>query len=715
MSKRMTNLKLRLLGGYAGTLASGEPLQLATRKAWALLAYLALHPGREISRERLAALLWGQRFEEQARASLRQTLYELRTGLGEPLADRLVAKRDRVELLPSEIEVDVLGLERCLGAGTNDELGEVVWLYRGPLLDGLEIVEPGFEEWLAAERARLHDLAIGAFERCCAVELERGRPAAAIETARQLIRLDPLSERAHRLLMRGLAAEGRRSELSRQFRDLSQTLETELGVAPDPETVRLRDELMASPSGPAVADRPTVREGRATGQPALARPVGTPGRGRFVAAAAVAILSLPLVGWWLAYPERPRHAAGNPARPSAIVSDQPAIAVLPFQNLSPDPRHELLADGLTEDLTTALSKASQLLVAARTSTRGYADSAAATQDIARDLGVRYLLEGGVQNAGDDLRVTVRLIDATVGHSIWSDRYDRELGEVFALQDDIVREVLVALQVELLDGEHAKVASRGTTNLDAWLLRLQAMNELYKFTRASTVRTRELLEAAHQVDPNWSRPLGGIAWSYWWEAKQGWTDDRERWIERGVDFAERAIALAPDDTLGYMQLGNLMQLKGDHARAVALREKAVEIAPNDFQATWGLGTVLFRAGEPERAIQVLEHAQGLSPRQPPSFLWGLAQAQLVAGQYEDAIRTAEEASARGPDDPMPIIQRVAGLSGLGRMDDAHAAVAELLRIDPDFSASAWKTGMAEYADQMAVERLAQLLIDAGLPL
>jgi tetratricopeptide (TPR) repeat protein len=321
----------------------------------------------------------------------------------------------------------------------------------------------------------------------------------------------------------------------------------------------------------------------------------------------------------------------------------------------------------------------------------------------------------VQNAGDDLRVTVRLIDATVGHSIWSDRYDRELGEVFALQDDIVREVLVALQVELLDGEHAKVASRGTTNLDAWLLRLQAMNELYKFTRASTVRTRELLEAAHQVDPNWSRPLGGIAWSYWWEAKQGWTDDRERWIERGVDFAERAIALAPDDTLGYMQLGNLMQLKGDHARAVALREKAVEIAPNDFQATWGLGTVLFRAGEPERAIQVLEHAQGLSPRQPPSFLWGLAQAQLVAGQYEDAIRTAEEASARGPDDPMPIIQRVAGLSGLGRMDDAHAAVAELLRIDPDFSASAWKTGMAEYADQMAVERLAQLLIDAGLPL
>lgn len=267
----------------------------------------------------------------------------------------------------------------------------------------------------------------------------------------------------------------------------------------------------------------------------------------------------------------------------------PALAVLPFATVSADPLQERLAAGLTEDLITALAKVPQLLVIARPSVAAYKDTPVKVEQIADDLGVRYVLAGGVQTSGDDLRITAQLIDAAQGRHLWSDRFDRKAHELFALQNDIVRRVLVELQVALSEGDHVRITSRGTTNLDARLLRLQAMDELYKFTWESAVRTRELLQAAHERDPHWSRPLAGIAWSHWWEAKNGWSDDRAQSIRAGVALAERAIAMAPDDTLGYMQLGNLAQLQGDHDRAVALRKKAVAIAPKTtFRPTgvWG---------------------------------------------------------------------------------------------------------------------------------
>jgi tetratricopeptide (TPR) repeat protein len=241
-----------------------------------------------------------------------------------------------------------------------------------------------------------------------------------------------------------------------------------------------------------------------------------------------------------------------------------------------------------------------------------------------------------------------------------------------------------------------------------------MTELYKFTRESTVRTREIFQAAHELDPNWSRPIAGIAWSYWWEARKGWTDDREEWIRKGIELAEQAIEMNPNDTLGYMQLGNLVQLQGDHDRAVELREKAVEIAPNDFQANWGLGSVLYRAGQEERAVEVLKHANRLSPRQPASLVWTLSQAQLVAGQYKDTIETAKRASALAPDRDIPHIQLTAAYSGIGRMEEARAAAAKVLRIDPKFSVSGWKRAHADYKDQATIKKLANLLTKAGLP-
>jgi adenylate cyclase len=397
-----------------------------------------------------------------------------------------------------------------------------------------------------------------------------------------------------------------------------------------------------------------------------------------------------------------------------VIRDTPTIAVLPFANLSDDPRRVSIADGLTEDLITALSKTSHLLVIARTSVAEYKDKPAEAQSIAKDLGVRYLLEGGLQSSGDNLRITAQLIDASSGHHLWSERYDRKAEQIFDLQDDIVRRVLVELQVELSDGEHAHVASRGTTNLDAWLLRLQAMTELYKFTRESTIRTRELLQAAHDLDPKWGRPLAGIAWSYWWEARRGWAEDRDTWIRRGIALAKRAIEMDPDDTLGYMQLGNLVQLQGDNERAVELREKAVKIAPNDFQANWGLGALLVRIGETDRGIAVLKHALKLSPRPPASLVWTLANAQLMSGRFENAIQTAERARALAPERKDPHVQLAVAYSAVGRPEEARAAIAEVLRIDPTFNTAVFRREHIDYKDQATVDKLAKLLTRTGLP-
>jgi len=171
---------------------------------------------------------------------------------------------------------------------------------------------------------------------------------------------------------------------------------------------------------------------------------------------------------------------------------------------------------------------------------------------------------------------------------------------------------------------------------------------------------------------------------------------------------------PQDTLGYMQLGNLHQLMGDHERAIELREKAVAIAPNDFQANWGLGVVLYRAGQVERAVKVLKHAERVSPRHPASFAWSLSYAQLFAGHYEEAIETANRVKTRAPDRDHARIVLAAAYSAVGRMEQAKSEARELLRIDPKFSVSGWKDGQPDFKDRTMLDKVSGLLVQAGLP-
>jgi len=453
----------------------------------------------------------------------------------------------------------------------------------------------------------------------------------------------------------------------------------------------------------------TADAGRIVGAPKAKEP----GRPWLIAAVVALVVVAGAAGLWY-HQTRPDFVPAAVAKMAYPLPDKPSIAVLPFDNFSGEKQDDFIVKGLTEDIITALSQLPQLFVISRTSSFAFKDKTVTATEIAEQLGVRYIVEGSIQRSGDTLRINAQLIDAVGGHHLWADSFDGEAKDLFALQDDIVRRILVELQVKLTGGDHARVASRGTRNLDAWLLRMQGMAELYKFTRESTSRTREIFQRAHEADPSWSRPVGGLAWSYWWEARKGWTDDREEWIRKGIELAEQAIEMDPNDTLGYMQLGNLYQLKGDHDRAIELREKAVDIAPNDFQANWGLGDVLYRAGRTERAVEVLRHAERLSPRHPVSFSWGLANGLLFAGRYEEAIDTAQKASRRAPDRDLPHIQLTSAYAALGRMEEARNEAAEVLRIDPKFTVTAWKRGQPDFKDQSAIDKIGSLLVKAGLP-
>ncbi len=292
----------------------------------------------------------------------------------------------------------------------------------------------------------------------------------------------------------------------------------------------------------------------------------------------------------------------------------------------------------TDGLTTALSKAPGLFVIARNSAASYKGKSFQIKQVTEELGVQYVLEGSVQKAGERLRITAQLIDALSGNHLWADRFDRQASEVFALQDEIVKRVFVELQVKLTEGDHARVASRGTKSLKAWLLRIEAYDELLKWTQEAHVRALELYRSAHEADPNWGWPLAGISIIHWYAAKRGWSESRAESIRLGIEFAERAIKIGPNEPLGYMALGNLFYLIDQPERGTELRRKAIELAPNSFAAVAGLAMRLKEFGREQEAIELFEKAIRLSPKHPWWLPFGYGLALHLVDRMEDAVET-----------------------------------------------------------------------------
>jgi len=364
--------------------------------------------------------------------------------------------------------------------------------------------------------------------------------------------------------------------------------------------------------------------------------------------------------------------------------DNPSIAVLPFDNMSGDPKQEYFSDGLSEEIITALSKVPKLFVIARNSTFTYKGKPVRVQQVAEELGVRYVLEGSLRKAGERVRVTAQLSDAITGQHLWAERYDRELKDIFALQDEMTLKIMQAIQVKLTDGEQARVYGKGTDNLEAYLKWLQGKEYLTRARRQEIFLARQMLEETISLDPEWAQAYVLLGWTHLLGSFFGWSSSREQSLNEAFKLAQKSLAL--DDSIPgpHGLMSQIYVLKRQHDKAIEEAQRAVELEPNlSFAYTW-LGSALMYAGRPRKAITLYKKAVRLNPFPPDYYLRDLGEAYRMADRYEEAITAFKKAIQNNPDYLEAHLSMACVYSILGRNDDARAEAAEVRRIHPDFS-------------------------------
>ena len=340
------------------------------------------------------------------------------------------------------------------------------------------------------------------------------------------------------------------------------------------------------------------------------------------------------------------------AMPAALpLPDKPSIIVLPFVNMSNDPEQDYFSDGITEDIASDLSKISSLFVIARNSAFTYKGKAVKVQDISREMGVRYVLEGSVRKADNQVRITVQLIDATTGHHVWAERYDRPLKDVFALQDEIVQKIVTTLKLQLTLQEQGWIVHKHTDNLEAYDALLRGVESYLRLTKESFVQARQLFEKALALDPQYAEAYTWLGMSYWREWVVRWNMDPQT-LERALALAQQAVAL--DDSLprAHSVLSYIYMQKQQYEQAIAEGERAIALDPNNADSYARLAEVLTMAGRPEEGQRSMGQAMRLNPYFPPWYLGTLGWAYSLTGRYTEAVAMLKEYIRRSPNDPMP---------------------------------------------------------------
>jgi adenylate cyclase len=416
---------------------------------------------------------------------------------------------------------------------------------------------------------------------------------------------------------------------------------------------------------------------------------------------------------WKHYPSStPKLGVASKEKMVLPLPDKPSIAVLPFTNVSKDPKQEFLSDGITEDIITALSQIPTLFVIASQSTFTYKGKPVKIQQVGEDLGVRYVLEGSVQRSGDTLRVTAQLIDATTGHHLWSERYDQEMKGIFALQDDITMKVISALQVKLMEGEHARLLSKGTKNLQAYLKFLQAREIFFSVTKEGNVQARRLLEETIALDPQFAPAYVVLGWITYIDVAVGLSKSPSESYKQAFELAKKAVAMDDSFTGGHTLLGFLYVVMGrQYDKGIAECERAIALAPNSAAAHIWMGQVLMFAGRHEEAVRHSEQALRLDPISPGFYYRILGLAYFFAWRYEEAIAAHKKSLNRAPNDILTHIALTTAYSWAGRLDEARAQAAEVLRINPNYSVEERKLG--PYKNQADLEHYVEGLRKAGL--
>jgi adenylate cyclase len=398
--------------------------------------------------------------------------------------------------------------------------------------------------------------------------------------------------------------------------------------------------------------------------------------------------------------------------------EKPSIAVLPFDNISGDPEQEYFSDGITEEIITALSKVPKMFVIARNSTFTYKGKPVKVQQVGEELGVQYVLEGSVRKAGNRVRITAQLVETVSGHHLWAERYDRDLKDIFALQDEITFKILTAFQVTLTEGERARVWATRTDNLDAFLKYLQARPFAGLFTKEGNVVARQLALEAIDLDDKYSDPYVLIAQTHWFDGRFGWSESRSESFKQAYQNAQKAQALDDSHPGAHIIMGGLHLYEKQWEKAIAECQMALALGPNDADNHVSAAHILRFAGRFKEAIVLVQKALRLHPNHASWYLGELAMCYYYVGRYEEAIRLAEQlqslAESRGEQFISYWYYGILAMNyiRLGRDREAQKAAAEIKRLFPEYSLE-WDRQFSVYRNPEHLESQHEDLRKAGL--
>jgi adenylate cyclase len=386
--------------------------------------------------------------------------------------------------------------------------------------------------------------------------------------------------------------------------------------------------------------------------------------------------------------------------------------------MSGDPGKEFLANAITENIITGLSKFRDLLVIASTSTFAYKGRAVKIQDVSRDLGVQYVLEGSVQKGGDRIRITAQLIEGDTGRHVWSHRYDRAADDVFAVLDEVTDMIVASLASgyggRLRKAWQSRSDQIGTRNFQAFDFFQRGMDTFNRYTRTDLESARELFQKAIALDPKYANPYSKIAWSHICDVYLGWSDNSERSFNRALEYAKLAVACDDEEPWGnWAMAGYYLFCTQDYNRAIAAYERALETNPNDADVLNDFGQCLSYAGRAKEAVEVVQRAMRLNPHYPEYWMMQFGPILFDARRYEDSIAMLE--NLRSVDTTSVELYLAASYAALARLDKAHKAVSRVLQLDPKMTITRCTSPeFSPYKEPNDLEHLRRNLHEAGLP-
>lgn len=390
--------------------------------------------------------------------------------------------------------------------------------------------------------------------------------------------------------------------------------------------------------------------------------------------------------------------------------DKPSIAVLPFDNMSGDPEQEYFSDGITEDLITDLSKISGLFVIARNSTFAYKGKPFKIKDVERDLGVHYVLEGSVRRANNRVRITAQLIDAHSEGHLWAERYDRDLKDIFSLQDEVTQKIITALMVRLTDDEQKRLIKKETTGVDAYDYVLRGLAYINRFTKEANALAKKMFLKAIEFDPEYASAYSGLGRAHWMEWVFGWSQDPQI-LKRTHDVARKALSLDKSNSLGHSLLGDVYLWGKKHDKAITEMEETLALNPNDADGLSTLGGILSWADKADEAEKFIKMAMRLNPIHPVWYLWNLGHVYFLLGQLVEAKKQFKKAVNQNPDYLPAHIYLAAIYSELDQQEDAQNEAMEIERLSPQTPVEIWRHKIP-YKDESKSDRLIKDLYKAG---